>query len=183
MAATTKVHGDTGGEWPRLVIAVLVGTAVAFVGGSIAIVGAMSCCLHEPDPLSPWAFVAYGGLAIMGTAPFAIARWSRGDRWVLRGFLGLASGMGAFFVARWAETLAGWDDASLTLILPSFGLAASLALPGGGRLRATRVVAVLVTQAAGRDDARRTTRHRRAPRRPTLRESAVRPTTAGRRLA
>jgi len=130
----------------RQLVAVGVGAAVASVGAFIGVMGAlgayMGCHGHCGQGL--WLIVAFGGLAIMAASPLVIARVSNRERWLTWGALGLATGTAAFFLARGVTAMAGVDDPGWTVILPSFGLAAVVALPARDRwLLAARVVGVL----------------------------------------
>ncbi len=145
MEMTTTKEVQTGARtdlWGQ-VIAVGAGAAVAFLGGFIGFMGALSC-LAGCDGLTPGILVAYVGLAIMACSPFVIARVSNRDRWLAWGALGLATGAAALFLARGFVTLIGSDERSANVIFPCFGLAAAIALPARERwLVAARAVSVL----------------------------------------
>ncbi len=147
METTMNVQGGSRTGLLRQVAAVGVGAAVAFVGAFIGVMAALRGLHGVPTALmirSPWLVVAYGGLAILGTAPFVIARVSKRERWLVWGALGLATGTAVFFLALGAVALTGSDDPGGAVILPSFGLAAVVALPARDRwLLAARVVGVL----------------------------------------
>lgn len=135
----------------RQPVAVGVGAAVASVGAFIGVMGALGAYMgcHGHCGHGVWLIVAFGGLAIMAVSPFVIARVSDRERWLTWGALGLATGTAAFFLARGVTAMAGVDDAGWTVILPSFGLAAAVALPARDRwFVAARVVGVLALSMA-----------------------------------
>ena len=146
MQTTMNIHGDPRTGLLRQVVAVGVGAAVSLVGAFIGVMGALGAYMgcHDPCGHSPWLVVAFGGLAILGTAPFVIACVSNRERRLAWGAVGLATGAGAFFLARWVTAMVGSDDPGWTVILPSFGLAAAVALPARDRwFVAARVVGIL----------------------------------------
>ncbi len=148
MATSTKTPDRSGTGLTRQVGALVLGAATAFVGALIAIIGALSC-MAGCTGLTPGILVAFGGLAVLATSPFVISRVSNRDRWFTWGALGLGAGTGAFLLgrvlARVVEGVAGADHSAWTVILPSFGLAAAVALPARGRwLIAARVAGVLI---------------------------------------
>lgn len=146
METTMNIQGGSRTGLLRQVAAVGVGAAVAFVGAFIGVMGALGAYMgcHHDCGRSPWLVVAYGGLGILATAPFVIARVSKRERWLAWGALGLATGTAAFFLARGAVALTSSDAPDWAVILPSFGLAAAVALPARDRwLVAARVVGVL----------------------------------------
>lgn len=130
MKTTMNIQSGSRTSLLRQVAAVGIGAAVAFVGAFLAVLGALVGSAH-------------GGLAILVTPTFVIARLSKREGWLVRGALGLATGPAAFFLGREAVTLVGSDAAVRAIILPSFGLAAVVALPARDRwLLAARVVGV-----------------------------------------
>ncbi|MGH2530351.1 MAG: hypothetical protein ACRDH0_13610 [Actinomycetota bacterium] len=130
----------------RQLVAVGFGAAVASVGAFIGVMGALGAYMgcHDHCGHSPWLIVAFGGLAIMAASPFVIACVSNRERWLAWGALGLATGTAGLFLARGVTAMAGVDDPGWTVILPSFGLAAAVALPARDRwFVAARVVGML----------------------------------------
>ncbi len=138
----TKPNTQRGSSFslPGQVVAVGAGAAVAVVGGFVGVMGALSC-IAGCEGVTPGIVVAYVGLAIMAASPFVIARVSKRDRWLVWGALGLATGASAFFLGR---AVVGRGDHPWAVIIPSFGLAAVLALPARNRwLVMARAVGVL----------------------------------------
>lgn len=146
MERPMNVRGGSSTRPIRQVAAVGIGAAVAFVGGFLGLLGALGAYMgcHHQCGASAWLVVVLGGLAILGTAPFVIARVASRERWLARGALGLGAGCVAFLLARGATALVGSDGPGWAVIVPSFGLAAAVALPAHDRwFVAARVAGVL----------------------------------------